>query len=258
MGSASREALAEARTALQSALESNAGTELLQAAGQIAGSPALASALSDPSAGVESKTRLVERLFGGLSAGARGVLVAAVSGRWSNTDEFLSGVEEFGLRAEALSNPALPDELLAVADLVDRSHELELSLGSKLSGAAGKVALVRRLLDGRTSASATAVVSHLVANPRGRRLDATLRQAARTAADQGGSELATVTVAAPLSAVQQDRLARLLEQTAGRSVKVTTVIDPELIGGVRVQIADDVIDGSVKARLDDLRQQLAA
>jgi F-type H+-transporting ATPase subunit delta len=41
-------------------------------------------------------------------------------------------------------------------------------------------------------------------------------------------------------------------------VKITTVIDPELIGGVRIQIADDVIDGSVRARLDDLRQQLAA
>ena len=258
MGSASREALAQARTALRPGLDPSAGGELLRAAGQIAGAPALAAALGDPSAAVASKTAVVERLFGGLSADARGVLVGAVSARWSNTDEFVAGVEELGVRAEALANPALSDELLAVADLLDRNHELQLSLGSKLTGAEGKVALVRRLLDGRTSASTVAVVAHLVSSPRGRRLDATLRHAARTAADEGGSELATVTVAAPLSAAQQDRLARLLEQSAGRPVKVTTVIDPELIGGVRVQIADDVIDGSVRARLDDLRQQLAA
>ncbi|RGE21087.1 F0F1 ATP synthase subunit delta [Leucobacter sp. wl10] len=258
MGSASREALTQARTALRAGLDQAAGGELLQAAGRIAESPALAASLGDASAPVEAKARLVERLFGGLSADARSVLAAAVQARWSNVDEFVAGVEELGLRAEGVANPALFDELLAVADLVDRNHELQLSLGSKLAEPAGKVALVQRLLSGKTSASAVAVVSHFVANPRGRRLDATLRQAARTAADQVGSELATVTVAAPLSAEQQDRLARALEQSAGRPVKITTVVDPGLVGGVRIQLADDVIDGSVRARLDDLRQRLAA
>lgn len=258
MGSASREALTQARSALTSGLDAVVGGELLEASAQLDGSPALLGALGDPSAEAAAKTRVVDRLFGGISADARSVLNAAVAGRWSTAAELVDGVEELGLRAEAIASPNLADELLAVADLVDRNHELQLTLGSKLSGSEGKVALIRRLLDGRVSDSTVTVVSHLVASPRGRRLDATLRRAARTAADQGGFELATVTVADALSAEQQDRLARLLEQTAGRPVKVTTVIDPELIGGVRVQIADDVIDGSVRARLDDLRQQLAA
>ncbi|MBK0422554.1 F0F1 ATP synthase subunit delta [Leucobacter sp. CSA2] len=258
MGSASREALAQARTAITAGIESTAGGELLAAAGQIASSPALASALGDASAAPEAKAQVVERLFGGFSAGARSVLTAAVRGRWSNSDEFIAGVEELGLRAESLANSSLSDELLAVADLLDRNHELQLSLGSKLADPAGKVALIERILAGKVSPSAVTVVSRLTAQPRGRRLDAALRQAARVAADQGGSELATVTVAAPLTPVQQIRLAAALEKTAGRPVKITTVIDPELIGGVRIQIADDVIDGSIRARLDDLRQQLAA
>ncbi|QIK62687.1 ATP synthase F1 subunit delta [Leucobacter viscericola] len=258
MGSASREALAKARASLQGRLSKTAGSELLEAADRIAQAPALVAVLGDASATTESKTQLVERLFGSLSAGARGVLVAAVTEAWSNTDEFVAGVEELGLRAEALTNAELPEELLAVADLVDRSHELQLSLGSKLIEAEGKVSLVQRLLAGKASASAISVVSHLAANPRGRRLDVALRQAARVAADQEGFELATVTVAAPLSAEQQERLARLLQQSAGRPVKVTTVIEPDLLGGVRIQLADDIIDGSVRARLDDLRQQLAA
>lgn len=258
MGSASREALIQARSALREGLDRAVGGELLRAAGQLAASPALAAALGDASAPAESKTQVVERLFGGFSADARSVLAVAVQARWSNTSEFVAGVEELGLRAEGLVNPALADELLAVADLVDRSHELQLSLGSKLAEPAGKVALVERLLSGKTSASAVSVVSHLAANPRGRRIDAALRAAARTVADQAGNELATVTVAAPLSAAQQDRLARALEQSAGRPVKITTVVDPEVIGGVRIQLADDVIDGSVRARLEDLRQQLAA
>lgn len=258
MGSASREALAQARSALSASLGAATGIELLQAAAQIDAAPALATALSDPSAAASDKIVLVERLFVGLSVDARSVLQSAVSGRWSTSQEFVEGVEELGIRAEANGNADLSDQLLAVTRVIDSSHELELTLGSKLSDATGKVAVVRRLLDGKLSESAVAVVTHLIANPRGRRIDSTLRQAAHTAADQRGSELATVTVAAPLSASQQERLAELLAQSAGRPVLVTMVIDPELIGGVRVQLGTDVIDGSVKARLEDLRQQLAA
>lgn len=258
MGSASREALAQARTALQATIGASAGAELLQVAGRLAGNQALASALGDASAPAESKAQLADRLFGGLSADARGVLAAAVAERWSNVDEFVAGVEELGLRAEAITNASLADELLAIADVIDRDHELELTLGSRLGATDAKVALLRGLLEGKTSASALSVVTHLVANLWGRRLDVALRQAARTAADQLGSELATVTVAAPLGAAQEARLAQLLERTAGRPVQITMVVDPELIGGIRVQLADDVIDGSVRARLDDLRQQLAA
>jgi len=258
MGSASREALAQARSALRDGIDRNAGAELLRAAGAIAESPALLATLGDASAEAESKVAVMERLFGEFSADARSLLAAAVRGRWSNLDEFLAGIEELGLRAEAASDPSLSDELLAVADVVDRDHELQLSLGSKLSGAAARVELVHRLFDGKISPSALAVVVHFVDSPRGRRLDAALRRAARYAADQNGKELATVTVAAPLSAEQQARLSELLERSAGRPVKITTVVDPELIGGVRIQIADEVIDGSVRARLDELRAQLAA
>ncbi|CAG7616246.1 F0F1 ATP synthase subunit delta [Leucobacter soli] len=257
MGSASREALAAAKAALSGRLGKSAGAELLSASAQIAGSPALLGALGDASSAAAAKRGLVERLFGGISAGARAVLVAAVEQNWSNADELVGGVEELGLRAEAIANDGLADELLAAAATIDSSHELELSLGSKLGDPASKVALVERIFTGKLSASAVGVIAHLVANPRGRRVGAALRESARVAADQGGSELATVSVAAPLSAAQQEKLAGLLEQSAGRPVRVTTVVDPALVGGVRIQIGDDVIDGSVRSRIEDLRLQLA-
>lgn len=258
MGSASREALAQARSALRDGLAATVGVELLEVAGVIAGNPALASALGDSSAAAEAKNTVVARLFGALSDDARAVLTAAVAGRWSSSEELVAGVEELGLRAEGIAQPGLSDELLSVADLVARNHELQLTLGSKLVPAEGKVALLERLLTDKVSASAIAVVNQLASYPRGQRLEAALRNAARTCADQVGFELATVTVAAPLTAAQQARLASVLERTAGRTVKVTTVIDPAVIGGIRVQIADDVIDGSIRSRLADLRTQLAA
>lgn len=258
MGSASREALAQASRALHTGLDRSAGPELLKAAGQLAASSALAAALSDALALAETKSALVERVFAEFGADARGVINAAVAQRWSNAEELTAGVEELGVRAAALAQDALADELLAIADIVSSDHELQLTIGSKLLPAQAKAVLAAKLFEGKVSAEAFAVTQQIVSNARGRRVDQALTQAARIAADQGGSELATVTVASPLTQQQGERLAKLLEQTAGRPVKITTVVDPALVGGVRVQLADTVIDGSVRARLEDLRQQLAA
>ena len=49
----------------------------------------------------------------------------------------------------------------------------------------------------------------------------------------------------------------MLSRRYGNRVSLNTVIDPSVVGGLRVQIADDVIDMSVSARLADLRQRLA-
>jgi F-type H+-transporting ATPase subunit delta len=76
-------------------------------------------------------------------------------------------------------------------------------------------------------------------------------------ADQRGSIVATVRTATPLSAAQSERLSAVLTQRYGKKVGLNPVIDPSVVGGLRVQIADDVIDASVAARLTELRQRLA-
>ncbi|MFC5338761.1 F0F1 ATP synthase subunit delta [Leucobacter denitrificans] len=258
MGSASREALAAAQASLSGLLGKTVGSDLLAVAAQLDTSPALVSALADSSLAAEAKTGILSRVFGSLSDGARSVLTAAVTQNWSSAPELVDGIEELGIRAQAVANSELADELLAATAVIDGSHELELELGNKLGDPNAKAGLAEKIFSGKLSASAMNVITYFVAHPRGRRVSAALRESARTAADQGGSELATVTVAAPLSDAQQQKLASLLEQSAGRPVKVTTVVDSDLIGGVRIQIANDVIDGSVRARLDDLRQRLAA
>lgn len=258
MGSASRESLAALRANLGSAADQGVGTSLLAAAGELVQAPSLVAALVDASASADAKSALVARVFAKLPAGSQSILSAASALSWSSTDEFVAGIEELGIRAAAQSSNEIVDELLAIAGLIDSDHELELNLGSKLAPAADKVALLRRLVAGKVSDTATAVATHLAAFPRGRRLGAALREAARTSADQAGFELATVTVAGALSSAQQSRLASILEATAGRPVKVTTVTDASILGGIRIQMADDIIDGSVQARLDDLRQRLAA
>ena len=68
---------------------------------------------------------------------------------------------------------------------------------------------------------------------------------------------ATVITATPLSDDQAARVARGIAQRYGRDITVNRVVDPSVIGGVRVQVGGDVIDGTVATRLADLRLQLA-
>lgn len=258
MGSASREALAHAKQALHGVLEERAGADLLVISGGVQSSSALQAVLTDASVETVEKIRLVENIFGSASFAAKRVLEAAISERWSNASDLIAGLEELGIRAEATLHSDLADELLTIATTIESSHDLELALGSKLGDVNAKIGIIDSLFASKVSQGALSIIKHLVSYPRGRRVNTALRESARMSADQGGSELATVTVASKLTPAQQEKLASLLTQSAGRPVRVTTVIDESLIGGVRVQIGDDVIDGTVKSRLEDLRLQLAS
>lgn len=260
MGSASREALKVARQQLDG-LASQAllgfGRELLQIAAQLGKSPQLLSGFADQAASADAKQQLIDRLFGSTQQPTRQILAAVVNERWSTPDELVAGIEELGIRAEAGTTADLAAELISIEQVIGENHELELTLGSKLGDADSKAVLARNLLKGKVSESALAITQHIVSNPRGRRVGRALRDAAKIIADQGGAELATVTTASTLEPAKLEELQKSLTASAGRPVMLSVVVDPALIGGVHVQIGDEVIDGSVRTRLDDLRLQLA-
>jgi F-type H+-transporting ATPase subunit delta len=68
---------------------------------------------------------------------------------------------------------------------------------------------------------------------------------------------AEVTTAAPLPAEDAARLEQRLAAATGRTVTMTTRVDPEIIGGMVTRIGGTVYDGSVATQLTALRQRLA-
>jgi F-type H+-transporting ATPase subunit delta len=72
-----------------------------------------------------------------------------------------------------------------------------------------------------------------------------------------GIAVAEVTTAEPLPAEGEAMVKERLRRMTGKEIQLKTAVDPEMIGGIVVQIGDQLIDGSVVTQLRQLRTRLA-
>jgi F-type H+-transporting ATPase subunit delta len=264
MGSATRQSLTHSRAALagvKGGADLALGTQLFAAGRALAGSAQLRAVVADPAIEAQAKATLLTSVFGStLDAKASSVLATIASLRWSSQDDLLGAIEDAALRSCAIaagSGAQISGEIFTFSQAVASDADLELALGSKMGDPAAKAALVSTLLSGKANPATVVIVSSLVQQPRGRRIGALLAHAADVVADQANNSIATVTAAAPLSASQLTSLATSLAKVYGRELTLNLVVDPSIIGGLRVQVGDEVIDGSISSRINDVRLQLA-
>jgi len=86
--------------------------------------------------------------------------------------------------------------------------------------------------------------------------EATVEAYLGLAAEIRARAIATITVARPLEADQKERLQAALQRQLGRQVNLHIIIDPSVLGGARVQVGDEVIEGTVAGRLAAAEKQL--
>ena len=118
---------------------------------------------------------------------------------------------------------AVEDDLFRFARALEGSDELRSVLTDEAVPASRRLGVVTDLLGNRASPLSAALVSAVVAAGRSR---------------------------------QRTRMAEALGRATGKAVEVKVVIDPEVLGGVVAQVGDTVIDGSVRSRLDELRERI--
>jgi F-type H+-transporting ATPase subunit delta len=78
----------------------------------------------------------------------------------------------------------------------------------------------------------------------------------QAAADRRRQVVAHVVAAAPLTTEQRSRLEAALQRRYGR-VRLNVDVDPSVLGGLRVQVGSELVDGTVTARLDEARRRMA-
>ena len=266
---ASREALAAGRENLES-LTDNTSVDAAKLAEELTAVTALLDrevslrrVLTDPSRSGQDKARFVGTLLAGQVSGETVDLVSGlVRSRWSAARDLVDAVEELSAYAEVIAADKtgalddVEDELFRFGRVVAGSHELRAALTEPKADAAAKAALVKKLLGGRANPGTVRLVVSLVTAPRGRSLEQGLESYSKLAAARRGRVVALVTSAVPLSDLQKERLAAALAGLYGKQVHLNIDVDPEVAGGVKVQIGDEVIDGTVASRLEAARQGL--
>ena len=134
--------------------------------------------------------------------------------------------------------------------------ELRDALSDPARSVHDKRALLHGLLDGKVAPATVRLAEQSVAGTH-RTVQVAIEEYQKVAAAHRSRLVATVRVARPLAEQDAQRLAGSLAKQYGRPVHLNVVVDPEVIGGVRVEIGDDIIDGTVVSRLDDARRRLA-
>ena len=148
------------------------------------------------------------------------------------------------------------DELFSLSRTLGGSEELLSTLTDAQVPVARRQQIVEDLLAGKVSKSTIATVSMVVAAGRARDLTGIADELVALGAAEGGRDVAVVRSAIDLTDDQKARLAAALQQAVGRPVDVRVVIDPSVLGGLVAQVGDTVIDGSVRRRLDLLKQAI--
>jgi len=268
----------ESLTAALVALEAKLPDASLQLANDLFGilatvdsSAGLRRALADPSRSNDEKSALVKQLFGGkVSADAVEIASGLAGSRWASARDIGDALETLAasvviavaenksaVSASGITGlEALENDLFAFNQTVESSHEVQRALSEPQASPAAKTALAEKLVP-NASEEAKVLIGQAVSQPRGLKITKLVRRFAELAAKRQQRWIATVGVTRPLTATQMSRLQAGLDALYGRELKINVNVDPELIGGIRIQVGDEVVDASVLARLAQLHRQLA-
>jgi F-type H+-transporting ATPase subunit delta len=273
MQGSSRVSLAQAQKRLAGLASAKSGPavdmmaladELFAMTAALDSSATLRRALTDPGRDPEARRSLMAGLFGGkVSAAALEFGQSLAASRWSAPRDLATAMEATAVSSvviaadQAKQLGALEDELFRLERTVQGNHDLRDALADRRGDPAAKATLVETLLKGKTTPATVRLARQAVLAPRGRRFAPTLEAYLAAAAARREQAVAHATVAAPLSAAHHDRLQAGLSKVFGREVQLNVDVDPTILGGIRVEVGDEVVDGSILRRLDEAHRRLA-
>jgi F-type H+-transporting ATPase subunit delta len=256
-----RELTAELDEALRggSQAERVAG-ELYEVASLLRAEPPLRRFLTDASLPAAAKQGFAKEAFEGKVDDVTSALViSAAARRWTATRDLPDSIERLSeitvVTSVGKDLDRLTDELFLLGQTVTANPDLRDALANPGRTTEDKAALLDSLLGGK-ALPATVTLAKQALGGTYRTITGALAAYREVAAQAKSEVVATVRVVQPLGAAERDRLAKALSQQYGREVHLNEIVDPGVLGGMRVEIGDDVIDGTVSSRLDDARRKL--
>ena len=228
------------------------------------GQLSLRRALSDPSGKPEDRAALAQRLFASkVSDTALDLIETVARLRWSHpidlVDAFSALATEASLDAADVRGEldTVEDELFRFGRIIGGDRELGRILSDRKASTEGRKALLDQLLAGRVSPVTEQLLRNVLTGPHVGTAENAVERLSEVASRRRGQSIARVTTAVALTDAQEQRLADVLRRIYGRTVGLQVTVDPSVLGGLIVQVGDEVIDGSIAHRLEAAERRLA-
>jgi len=269
LGGSSRTSLAAARTALDTTLKglsspdaSEMSSNLFTAAATVSESARLRQALTDTSAAAGAKSELVTNLFGKHFSKNTTSLLSELAGlRWSASKDIVLVIEQLAVEAQASAAnldgelDRVEREMFEVSRLVAQNFELRKALTSDASVEI-KNSVVASILSS-ASKHTVLLVQALVAHRGNRSIEVTFEDFMYALAARRERVIALVRSATALSDGQVSRLSKILSETLGQPIHVNVEVDADVVGGISVRFADELVDSTISSRLAKAKRLLA-
>lgn len=241
------------------------GNDITSVASLLEREVALRRAVSDSSVPADSRGQLAGRIFGGkISGAASAVLDRVVRAEWAGGRDLVLALQQLGrtamfLRAERAGElDRIEDEIFRFGRVVEANPQLAGLLDDVTADPEAKVRLVRGLLDGKAHSLTVELITGLAANQHGRSFGYGVDELVEEAAQRNENAVAVVTSPVQLSDEQHARLTAALAKLFHRPVVIHVEVEPDLLGGMVVRVGDEVIDGSVSGRIDEIKARLGS
>lgn len=218
--------------------------------------------LTDPNATAQARSALATRVLEGQVPAAVSTLVGrAVAEPWESSRALTDALERQAVRGALAAADAagrlddVRDELFRFARTVIGSQELRDAVNDRAVPREGRQQLVADLLADRANPVSVLLAGRAVLGRR-RNFTGSIQGYLDLASELKDRGRARVSVAVPLTFEQTEELRAQLSRIYSRPIDLEVTVDPDLIGGITVTVADEKIDGSIAARLAEVRQQL--
>lgn len=169
-------------------------------------------------------------------------------------DGYARGIFDIAQAEGALEK--VENELFQFSQLFQDNEQLREKLTDQSLPVEKRQAIVEDLLGQKASPLTVNLISFLVGTGRARELPEIVNRLVERAAAERQREVAEVRAAIPLDDEQRRRLTEALEKSTGKQIELKVIVDPSILGGVVARVGDTVIDGTVRRRLDQLRESI--
>lgn len=239
--------------------------ELFSAAAAIDASNQLVRILSDGGMPASVKQQAARELFAPrVGAAALEIILDVVGHRWSEQEDVLDALERVGVialleQAAAAGRLEQVEEVLfQVSRLIDSTPALSEAFDDARERPAERAGILSRLLATRADAITQRLAVQAVSRRSEEKPSRRILDIAEFASERRQRLLAVVSSARPLTEAQSQRLGSILDRIYGRSVQLNVEVDASVVGGLRIQVGDDLYDATVLSRLAQARERLAS